>query len=56
LLTGGDLLAMGYEPGPLLGEILDALEEAQLEGSLETRAAAEEFVRSRYEPNRPSTA
>lgn len=56
LLTGGDLLAMGYESGPLLGEILDALEEAQLEGSIETRAAAEAFVRSRYKPNQPSTA
>ncbi len=52
LLTGVDLIAMGYESGPLLGEILAAIEEAQLEGSLETKAAAESYVLSRYKPNR----
>lgn len=56
LLTGDDLIAMGYESGPLLGEILDAVEEAQLEGILDTRAAAENYVLSRYQPIRPSTA
>ncbi len=56
LLTGDDLLAMGYQSGPLLGEILDAIEEAQLEGVLETRSAAEDYVLARYKPNRPSKA
>ncbi|MDP1556166.1 MAG: HD domain-containing protein, partial [Hyphomonas sp.] len=51
LLTGDDLIAMGYQSGPLLGEILDAIEEAQLEGSIKTRAAAESYVLSRYKPN-----
>ncbi len=37
LLTGHDLLALGYNPGPRFKEILAALEDAQLEGRLRTR-------------------
>jgi tRNA nucleotidyltransferase/poly(A) polymerase len=48
LLRGADLLAMGYTPGPRVGEILRALEDAQLEGEIATRAAAMAFVRDRY--------
>ena len=48
LLSGADLLAMGYAPGPLFGEILRALEDAQLEGEIATRDAATAFVRERY--------
>ncbi len=48
LLRGADLLAMGYSPGPRIGEILRALEDAQLEGEIATRTAATEFVRERY--------
>jgi poly(A) polymerase len=48
LLRGADLLAMGYTPGPRVGEILRALEDAQLEGEIATRAAAVAFVRARY--------
>ena len=48
LLSGADLLAMGYAPGPRVGEILRALEDAQLEGDIATRAAATVFVRERY--------
>jgi poly(A) polymerase len=48
LLGGDDLIALGYEPGPLFGEILAALEEAQLEGQVQTRAEAERFVAARY--------
>src|SRR5205085_4648357 len=40
LLTGDDLIALGHRPGPNVGEILHALEEAQLEGTLTTRADA----------------
>jgi poly(A) polymerase len=48
LLTGADLLAMGYAAGPRIGEILRQLEDAQLEGEVTSRAAAETFVRERF--------
>ncbi|MBN8734254.1 MAG: CCA tRNA nucleotidyltransferase [Acidobacteria bacterium] len=48
LLTGADLLALGYPQGPLYREILTALETAQLDGELTTREAAVAFVRSRW--------
>ena len=40
LLTGDDLKAMGYLPGPLMGRILAAVEEAQLEGTVKTAEQA----------------
>ncbi len=54
LLGGADLLAMGYAPGPRVGEILRALEDAQLEGTIATPAAAAAFVRERYRPETSS--
>jgi poly(A) polymerase len=48
LLAGADLLALGYRPGPRIGEILRALEDAQLEGEVQTRGDAEALVRSRF--------
>ncbi|MGH9603954.1 MAG: CCA tRNA nucleotidyltransferase [Terriglobales bacterium] len=48
LLTGDDLIAAGYAPGPRFKEILAALEDAQLEGTLADQAAAMEFVKVRY--------
>ena len=48
LLSGDDLIALGHPPGPRLGEILRALEEAQLEGQLTTRDEAEQFVRTHF--------
>jgi poly(A) polymerase len=48
LVTGHDLQAMGYQPGPLMGRILAALEEAQLEGELQTAAAARAFVKKKF--------
>ncbi|HEX4378859.1 MAG TPA: CCA tRNA nucleotidyltransferase [Candidatus Acidoferrum sp.] len=50
LLTGDDLLAMGYRQGPLLGQILGMLEDAQLEGKVGTREDAAQFVRSKFKP------
>jgi len=38
LLTGEDLKGMGLEPGPLFGDLLDALRVARLEGQVESRA------------------
>ena len=40
LLTGDDLLAMGYRQGPVFGQILGTLEDAQLEGKVETKEEA----------------
>ena len=48
LLTGDGLIALGYRPGPRFGEILGALEEAQLEGEVADQAAALDWVRSRF--------
>jgi len=44
LLTGHDLIELGYRPGPLFGSILEKLEDAQLEGRLRTKAEAVEWV------------
>ena len=44
LLTGGDLISAGYEPGPRFREILSAVEDAQLEGRVTTHEAAMEMV------------
>ncbi|HSD29923.1 MAG TPA: CCA tRNA nucleotidyltransferase, partial [Vicinamibacteria bacterium] len=48
LLGGDDLIALGYAAGPLVGEILRVLEEAQLEGHVGSREEAERFVAERY--------
>ena len=48
LLGGDDLMALGHPAGPRLGEILRAVEEAQLEGEIGSRADAERFVRERF--------
>jgi poly(A) polymerase len=50
LLTGDDLLVMGYRQGPVFGQILATVEDAQLEGKLETKEEAERFVRSKFKP------
>jgi poly(A) polymerase len=48
LLGGDDLIALGYRPGPRMGAMLHALEEAQLEGEVRSRADAERFVAARF--------
>ena len=40
LITGDDLKEMGFRPGPLFKEILQAVEEAQLDGRLQERDEA----------------
>jgi len=49
LLSGNDLIALGLRPGPEFKGLLEAVEEAQLEGSVATREEALEFVRQRKE-------
>ena len=48
LVTGDDLIAAGYVPGPKFREILNAVEDAQLEGRLPSRDEALEFVRREF--------
>jgi putative nucleotidyltransferase with HDIG domain len=48
LVTGDDLIAAGHLPGPKFREILNAVEDAQLEGRLPSRDAALEFVRREF--------
>ena len=40
LVTGDDLIARGYRPGPRFKEILEAVVDAQLEGRVQTREEA----------------
>jgi poly(A) polymerase len=44
LLSGRELIEMGYKPGPRFKDILAAVEDAQLEGRLRTREEAVEWV------------
>lgn len=48
LVTGRDLIAVGHVPGPRFKEILGAVEDAQLEGRLQSRDAALDFVRREF--------
>jgi len=48
LLTGDDLIAAGYAPGPRFKEMLRAVEDAQLEGVLTGKPEALEFVHRRF--------
>lgn len=48
LVTGDDLIAAGHKPGPRFREILNAVEDAQLEGRLPSRAAALEFLQREF--------
>ncbi|MBI2684902.1 MAG: CCA tRNA nucleotidyltransferase [Acidobacteria bacterium] len=48
LLTGSDLLALGFPEGPAIGKILSQIEDAQLEGTITTRQAAEAFALEQF--------
>jgi poly(A) polymerase len=48
LVTGDDLIAAGHTPGPRFREILNAVEDAQLEGRLVSRDQALEFVHREF--------
>ncbi|MHC4914835.1 MAG: CCA tRNA nucleotidyltransferase [Planctomycetota bacterium] len=48
LVTGNDLLEMGFRQGPLIGRVLRELEEEQLESRVNTRRAALAWVRRRF--------
>lgn len=48
LVNGGDLIAAGYRPGPQFRVMLEAVEDAQLEGVVWTREEAMAWVRERF--------
>ena len=56
LLSGNDLIAQGYTPGPLFKEILQAVEDAQLEGKLHTREDALRLVAEPFPLSRPQAS
>lgn len=48
LLTGRELIAAGYKPGPAFKQMLRTVEDAQLEGSINTPEDAMALVRESY--------
>jgi poly(A) polymerase len=49
LVSGEDLKEMGFRPGPSFKEILQAVEDAQLDGRVRERDEALAFIRSNYQ-------
>lgn len=51
LVSGDDLIAAGYAPGPQFKEILAAVEDGQLDGTLQSNQQAMKFVRDNFPQN-----
>ncbi|HOM70330.1 MAG TPA: hypothetical protein PLQ58_09145, partial [Smithellaceae bacterium] len=49
LITGHDLIALGYRPGKNMGRILQKIENEQLEGKIKTTKEALAFVKENWE-------
>jgi poly(A) polymerase len=49
LITGDDLIAAGYHPGPKFRELLIAVEDSQLEGAITSKEEALGMVKSMME-------
>jgi putative nucleotidyltransferase with HDIG domain len=49
LVTGRDLIAAGYRPGPMFGTVLSEVEDAQLEGRIGTREEALAMAREKLD-------
>jgi poly(A) polymerase len=48
LITGHDVMALGYSSGPKVGEILNFIREKQVEGEIRTREEALEVLKERF--------
>ena len=48
LIDGRDVLALGWKPGPKIGEILEAVQTRQLEGTLNSREEALEWIKAEF--------
>ena len=55
LISGDDLIALGYQPGPIFKEILKAVEDAQLDLVIHSYAEAVQWIESRFERNAASS-
>ncbi|OGF25765.1 hypothetical protein A2303_07270 [Candidatus Falkowbacteria bacterium RIFOXYB2_FULL_47_14] len=44
IVTGGELLKMGFEPGPRIREILEAVREEQLKGGIDQKDISREYI------------
>lgn len=53
LITGHDLLRLGYREGPLIGTILRSVEEKQLEKELRSKEEALAWAQKQFPPNTP---
>lgn len=51
VITGEDLIGLGYKPGPLFKEILTMIEDMQLEGKIKTKDEALALVKSGFPMN-----
>lgn len=50
LVTGDDLIAAGYSPGPEFSRMLEVAEDAQLEARIESKEEGLELIRSTFGP------
>jgi len=48
LISGDDLIVLGYQPGPIFKEILKAVEDAQLDQVISDRVQALDWVESQF--------
>jgi tRNA nucleotidyltransferase (CCA-adding enzyme) len=47
-ITGGELKALGFKPGPQFKQILDAVLDGKLDGKLKDRQAELEFIKTAF--------
>jgi len=50
LVTGGDVLALGWKPGPKIGEILEQVQTRQLENGFANREEALDWISREFPP------
>ncbi len=55
LVTGYDLIEMGYEPGPMFSDVLEQVRDAQLEGNVADRPDARRLARRLAEEHSKSS-
>ena len=48
LITGYDVMALGYPPGPIVGRILNSIRLKQVDGEIKTREEALEVLQSEF--------
>jgi hypothetical protein len=51
LITGHDVMALGYSPGPRVGQILGFIRGKQIEGEIKTREDALRVLREKFALN-----